>query len=325
MPNYKQLLNKQTISSLPHKEKIQHFFWMGTWSLSGFKYGFSDQRESIKVLEAAYDIGIRKFDSANFYGNGESLRLLKKVFGSCLNSIFISSKGGLIWENGTVIKSMDPSILHSDLNKTLEILETNFIDLYQLHWPLLKSSFSSPYEFFLSIKEKKVIEHFGLNNLNSEIVLDSLPFLREIYYNFVNQVHYSPLINDRQTVQLLKNETKCITIGTGLFEQGFLLPSFKNKKIGKKDIRRSHPLLNNVICEKWVDSFNEACIPFKLVPEVVLLLWAYFRTELDGVIIGPRTIMQLSKIKPAFDLINDPSVDKHLSPLFDFLDTTPVI
>ena len=311
--------------SLSHKEKIQNFFWMGTWSLAGYRYGFSDQRESIDVLERAYEIGIRRYDSAYFYGNGEALHLLRKTFNSCLNSVFISSKGGLIWENGTVIKSTDPSILNSDLEKTLEILQTTFIDLYQLHWPVLTSSFSEPYEFLLTQKNNKIIEHFGLNNLTYKIILTSLPFFKEIYYNFVNQLHYSPFMNEQKMVQLLKNETKCINIGTGIFEQGLLLPGFDTKKIGKKDIRKSHPLLKNIAREKWVSSFSAACMPFKLDPEVIILLWAYFRTELDGVIIGPRTVNQLLTLKPAFDLINDSSIADVLAPVFNFLDAKPPI
>ncbi len=111
------------------------WLWLGTWSLGGEGFGPSDSRDSLKVLEKALACGIRHIDTAGFYAHGESEKLVAKVIGNNREEVFISSKGGLVWEGNRVLHKAGADDLRKVLMKSLDRLKTDYIDLFQLHWP----------------------------------------------------------------------------------------------------------------------------------------------------------------------------------------------
>src|SRR5690606_34808919 len=98
----------------------------GCWAIAGgFNWGHQDKRDSIQAIQQAYDQGIHTFDTAEAYGDGLSENLLAKALSGKRNEIVIASKvGPKDFAFSDVIKACE---------RGLKNLNTDYIDLYQLH------------------------------------------------------------------------------------------------------------------------------------------------------------------------------------------------
>ena len=101
---------------------------LGTWPFSGIKlWGATDEREAIAVIHQAMDQGINTFDTAARYGDGESERILCKALKDRRSKAVVGSKVH------TAFLGYQDVIAQCDA--TLKRLETDYLDLYQIHWP----------------------------------------------------------------------------------------------------------------------------------------------------------------------------------------------
>jgi aryl-alcohol dehydrogenase-like predicted oxidoreductase len=109
----------------------------GTWPIGGARYGPSDDRQAIRAIQAALDLGITCFDTAPSYGNGHAEELLARALGSRRGDVVIVTKGGLIWDEQSRVHGRDSrrGRLQEVLDGSLRRLETDYVDLFLIHWP----------------------------------------------------------------------------------------------------------------------------------------------------------------------------------------------
>jgi aryl-alcohol dehydrogenase-like predicted oxidoreductase len=109
----------------------------GTWPIGGARYGASDDRQAIRAIQAALDLGITCFDTAPSYGNGHAEELLARALGSRRDEAVIVTKGGLVWDAESRVHGRDSRRQRLDevLEGSLRRLETDYVDLYLIHWP----------------------------------------------------------------------------------------------------------------------------------------------------------------------------------------------
>lgn len=125
-------------TSIPHLSFPISRIGLGTWAMGGSLWGESDEQESIRTIHHALELGINFIDTAPGYGFG----LSEKVVGQALRlygqreKIAIATKFGLNLEQETNVyrDSRRKSIL-SELEQSLNRLQVDYIDLYQVHWP----------------------------------------------------------------------------------------------------------------------------------------------------------------------------------------------
>jgi aryl-alcohol dehydrogenase-like predicted oxidoreductase len=109
----------------------------GTWPIGGARYGASDDASAIRAVQAALDLGITCFDTAPSYGNGHAEELLARALGARRQEAVIVTKGGLIWNEASVVLGRDSRRQHLEtvLEASLRRLRTDYVDLYLIHWP----------------------------------------------------------------------------------------------------------------------------------------------------------------------------------------------
>ena len=109
---------------------------LGTWAMGGWKWGGSDESEAVRTIHAALDHGINLIDTAPVYGFGRSEELVGKALaGGHRQRALIATKVGLEWRDGKVFRNSSPARLRQELEDSLRRLQTDVIDLYQVHWP----------------------------------------------------------------------------------------------------------------------------------------------------------------------------------------------
>jgi myo-inositol catabolism protein IolS len=180
---------------------------MGCWAIGGgYTWGEQDEKDSLDTIRAAVDTGINMFDTAEFYNEGYSEEVLGKGLVGLRDKVLIATKAW--FENLTADK------LIQACEGSLKRLKTDYIDLYQIHWP----NWNVPLEETFSAMEKlkrngKIrfagVSNFGVRDLTAalgcaEIVTDQLAYsllFRAIEYEIlencrqaqVGVLAYSPL------------------------------------------------------------------------------------------------------------------------------------
>jgi len=109
---------------------------LGTWAIGGWMWGGTDEAESIATLRAAVEHGVELIDTAPAYGFGRSEEIVGKALAGSLRSrVRIATKAGLEWRNGTVFRNASRARILQEFKDSLGRLQTDRIDIYQLHWP----------------------------------------------------------------------------------------------------------------------------------------------------------------------------------------------
>jgi aryl-alcohol dehydrogenase-like predicted oxidoreductase len=110
---------------------------LGTWAIGGWMWGGTDEKESIRTLHAALDQGINLIDTAPVYGQGRS----EEIVGEALRqhggreAVIVATKVGLDWTTGKVERNSTRQRILQELKDSLRRLQTDYIDIYQVHWP----------------------------------------------------------------------------------------------------------------------------------------------------------------------------------------------
>ncbi|OPA86497.1 general stress protein [Pseudomonas fluorescens] len=108
---------------------------LGTWSMGGHLWGGADNEQSIRTIRHALSCGINLIDTAPVYGLGLSEELIGKALRGVRHSAVIATKAGLQWDDGTTRRNATAQRIRKEVEDSLLRLETDYIDLYQIHWP----------------------------------------------------------------------------------------------------------------------------------------------------------------------------------------------
>jgi aryl-alcohol dehydrogenase-like predicted oxidoreductase len=110
----------------------------GNWSAGG-DWGSVDRDAAIAATREALDLGITLFDTAHAYGFGAAEGVLGEALRpeiqAARESVVIATKGGLRNEDGGPVRDSSPAGLRRDLEASLRALGTDYVDIYQVHWP----------------------------------------------------------------------------------------------------------------------------------------------------------------------------------------------
>ena len=269
------------------------WFWLGTWSLGGEGFGPHDSRESLKVLDEALHSGICHYDTADFYAHGKSERLLAKAFaGQQRERLFISSKGGLGWEGNRVVVCGEPLALRRALIGSLERLKTDYIDLYQLHWPDPKVPLDVSIAALRDLQSEGLIRFWGVCNLNVRQIIKHIPSGHFIPH----QVHFNPLCQAQPVLAAGAELNRCVNYITSPLEQGLLATCQSAaglEHLGKRDVRRRNPLFHSDAVRQRLNQLPALMQSSPISQVSVILLWILVQDGVQSIICGAKTKSQL--------------------------------
>src|SRR6202140_946886 len=110
---------------------------IGTWGIGGWMWGGTDEAESIATIRSAFEHGINIVDTAPVYGFGRSEEIVGKAIaeGRLRSEVLIATKAGLQWDGGRVARNASRARILREVEDSLRRLRTDYIDIYQVHWP----------------------------------------------------------------------------------------------------------------------------------------------------------------------------------------------
>jgi aryl-alcohol dehydrogenase-like predicted oxidoreductase len=107
----------------------------GAMTIGGEIFGSTDDQESLRALHHALDLGLNFIDTADAYGRGHSEELLAQVLKTRRKEVILATKGGNQFTVRQGLRNFDPDYITSALEASLKRLQSETIDLYQLHNP----------------------------------------------------------------------------------------------------------------------------------------------------------------------------------------------
>ncbi|MEA3105409.1 MAG: hypothetical protein QOI88_14 [Gammaproteobacteria bacterium] len=141
---------------------------LGTWAMGGWMWGGTDERESVATIRAALEQGINLIDTAPVYGFGVSEEIVgRAVAPAGLRSrAVIATKVGLEWRDGKVYRNGTRDRIMQEIEQSLRRLRTDYIDIYQVHWPDPLVPIEETAATMRTLYEQGTIRAIGVSNFS---------------------------------------------------------------------------------------------------------------------------------------------------------------
>jgi hypothetical protein len=139
----------------------------GTWQLGG-DWGATDEKSATAAIRQAADNGVTFFDTAQAYGFGASERLLAEgLRGRPREDLVIATKGGLRPGGAGLVRDAGAEWIRKGVDESLRALDTDYIDLYQIHWPDPRTPFAETADELAKLVADDKIRHVGVSNFSA--------------------------------------------------------------------------------------------------------------------------------------------------------------
>jgi aryl-alcohol dehydrogenase-like predicted oxidoreductase len=190
-----------------------------------------DQMSNEKILHRAIELGINFFDTADLYGKGMNEQSLGKALKSKRHNIILASKAGNQWREDGSGWDWNPrkEYILSCIDKSLQRLQTDYIDLYQLHGGTLDDPIDETIEAFEILKQQGKIRYYGISSIRPNVIREYIR--RSSIVSVMTQ--YSLLDRRPEEETLIKLEENNIGVLTrGSVAQGLLINKPSKEYLG---------------------------------------------------------------------------------------------
>jgi aryl-alcohol dehydrogenase-like predicted oxidoreductase len=142
---------------------------LGTWAIGGLEWGAVPDDVAVATCLSAVERGINLIDTAPIYGHGRSEEIVGKamrVHGR-REAFFIATKAGLEWNPFGVFSNSTGSRIRKELEDSLRRLGTDFIDLYQVHWPDTRTPIAEVAALMGEFQRQGKVRALGVSNFSA--------------------------------------------------------------------------------------------------------------------------------------------------------------
>jgi len=144
----------------------------GTWSVAtkDIFWDGQDKADSFKAIWAGLDAGVNFFDTAPAYGNGEAEEILGEALGKHRQEVVVATK--------VPPTDLVPEKLRLSCERSLRALRTDYIDLYQIHWPSKELPLEPAWRTLETLQREGKIRYFGVSNFGVSFLREAIPLGR---------------------------------------------------------------------------------------------------------------------------------------------------
>lgn len=216
---------------------------LGTWSFGGDAiWGETDERQAVKTVRRAVELGMVQIDTAPAYGMGKSEEILGRALEGIRDKVLLSTKCGLSWDAGAagalhverdghrIVRNLSAASIRRDLENSLQRLHTDYIDIYYTHWPVpepYRVPVQETLEELNRMKKEGKIRAIGASNMSAVLLEEYLQFGEvEILQEKYSLLDRGP---ERELLGLCREKGIVLQAYSPL-EQGILTEKFRRNK-----------------------------------------------------------------------------------------------
>jgi aryl-alcohol dehydrogenase-like predicted oxidoreductase len=145
----------------------------GAWAIGGggwaAAWGPQDDDEAVGAIRRAVELGVNWVDTAAVYGLGHSEELVAQALKSVPESErpYVFTKCSLVWDDeGDISNVLEKDSVKRECEESLQRLQTDVIDLYQIHWPRPDEDIEEGWEAMAELKDEGKVRHIGVSNFD---------------------------------------------------------------------------------------------------------------------------------------------------------------
>jgi aryl-alcohol dehydrogenase-like predicted oxidoreductase len=282
----------------------------GAWAAGGWMWGKTDRNDAIEAIRASYDVGVTSIDTAPIYGQGESEEIVgDAIKGISRDKIQILTKFGMRWDlakGDFGFKSKNNEGVEIDIYKyagkesiikecenSLKRLGTDYIDLYQIHWPESTTPIAETMEAVTTLIKQGKVRHAGVCNYNADEMAEAEKTIslvsNQIPFSMVNRA-----VEDKTVPYCIKHNKSVLAYSP--LERGLLTGKITaGYKFQEGDHRATNKYFTAESIEK-TNSFLDKLKPMAAEKNATLsqlvLRWTIERPGITIALVGARNAAQ---------------------------------
>jgi aryl-alcohol dehydrogenase-like predicted oxidoreductase len=281
---------------------------LGTWAIGGAKWaygwGSQDDKDSISVIHEALDLGINWIDTAAAYGLGHSEEVLAQALEGRRDRVFVATKCGRVPgpDSYSIVPRLTADSVRKELEASLRRLHTDWIDLYQIHWPDPDPDIEEAWSVIAQAVKQGKIRYAGVSNFNVAQLRRIIP----IHPVTSVQPPYSMLRRDVEEELL----PFCAENGIGVvcyspMQMGLLTGAFSRERVSAMagdDLRTRNPYFAEPALTRnlaFVDRLRPIAARSRRSVGELALAWVLRRPEVTAAIVGGRRQGQVRELAAA--------------------------
>lgn len=216
---------------------------MGGCPMGGYGWGDVQERELIDAVHTCLDKGVNMFDTSDTYGLGQSERTLSKALGNHRKDVIIQTKFGVRYAKGGSTYDNSPAYIEEALEKSLKNLNTDYVDIYVIHYRDGKTPISDVVGKLEALKKRGKIRYFGLSNYHGDEVNELIPF-KEKFVCCQDEYSLACRKNEKDLLKL-NHDYGLTPLTWGSLGQGVLSGKYTKDTLFKSNDRRSRDIYVN--------------------------------------------------------------------------------
>ncbi len=299
----------------------------GAWAIGGWMWGGSEKKDSLRAIHACLDHGISSLDTAPIYGFGQSEKLVGEAIKGKRDSYEILTKAGMRWEGkkgGYFFTTNDNSGIQREIyvysgresiiaecEESLKNLGTDYIDLYQIHWPDPTTPIEEPMEAFRILMEQGKIRAAGVSNYSVE----QMEQASSVVDLSSNQVPYSMVRREiEQDVVPWCQNNNCGILAYSPLQRGLLTgkitPDYPFAP-GDNRPETPHFKINNLIrINKFLEKITPLAREKGATLSQLVIAWTLRQAGITVALVGARSEEQVQQNAKALEVqLSDDEVD----------------
>jgi aryl-alcohol dehydrogenase-like predicted oxidoreductase len=157
-------------TKIPDVEADASRVGLGTWAMGGYQWGGTDDDESVRTIHAALDLGISLIDTAPAYGFGHSEEVVGRAIAERgkRGEVILATKVGLERSGDLLYRNSTRRQIFEEVDLSLQRLRTDYIDLYQVHWPDPATPIEETAEALRDLQRAGKVRAVGVSNYSIE-------------------------------------------------------------------------------------------------------------------------------------------------------------
>jgi aryl-alcohol dehydrogenase-like predicted oxidoreductase len=298
---------------------------LGTFAVGGegwqFSWGPQDDGETEKTIRAAIDNGVNWIDTAPAYGLGHAEEIIGRTLKGIRKKVIIATKCGRVWDAaGELSGCLKKSSVKKEAEASLKRLDTDVIDLYQIHWPQPDEQIEEGWGAIAELIKEGKIRYGGLSNFNVEQmkragIINDVASLQPPYSMLRRGIEREimPYCADKR-IGIIAYSPMEKGLLTGKFTAGYIknLPDSDHRK---RDSRFNGPAFEHV--EVLLSRLNYLCKKHNRKMSHIALAWVLRKPEVTAAIVGARHAQQAIDNASVGDFMFDESDIREIEVLLD--------
>ncbi len=292
---------------------------LGTWAVAGggyqFNIGEQDDQDLISLIHRALDLGVNWIDSAPVYGLGHAEEMIARALKGKRGQVFLTTKCGIIWEAGgeNIHGCLKADSIRREVEQSLRRLDTDVIDLYQVHWPNPNIDLEEGWAAIAALVQEGKVRYAGASNFSVEQlqrvqVIHPVASLQPPYNLFQREIEQELLTfcADNQ-IGLIPYSPLRVGLLSGKFtlDRWLNLPK-DDWRLQYDDYREGRFQINL----QFIDELRLIVARNGWSVSQVAIAWVLRRPEITSAIVGARRPAQLEETIRASELvISDADLD----------------